>query len=87
MSRAENLWNVDADKTRKVVAYIEALEPFPSWSPNEVKLFEKRIEIALSQITANQMLTHIGYVYGQRPVLYSYVTEWGKENEKNNYRH
>lgn len=86
MSRPDNLWNLDKSKTRKVIAYIKALEPLPSWSPSEIKLFEKRIELALSQINANMMLVHIGYVYEQRPVLYSYITEWGQEHEKKNYR-
>ena len=83
--KTENLWNLDKGKTKKVIEYISGLEPFPSWSPVEISLFEKRVFHALEQKTANMMLIHIGYVYGHRPVIYSYVSEWGKEHAKKNY--
>lgn len=81
MTTEKSLWNLDKGKTKAVIGYIKSLEPLPSWSPSEIKLFERRVAIALEQASANMMLIHIGYVYKQRPVLYSYVTDWGKSHD------
>lgn len=56
-----NLWNTSHKKTVRVINYIEELEPLPSFTFQEIKIFEKVKRNALKQDTANAMLKFIGY--------------------------
>ena len=60
-NRKENLWNTSKNKTRKVIRFIENLEPNDSFDIKQIKKFNEIKAKALMQTTPNAMLRVIGY--------------------------
>ena len=75
MGKEENLWNVTEHKTRKVMEHISNLKPRPAFSLGEKDRFEKVKNIALSKISAEEMLNVIGYNFGKENRIYSDVAD------------
>ena len=82
----ENLWNAKEGKTRKVIEYINNLEPLVRWDSRDelskIKEFHRRIGVALSKTTANDMLKSIGYRFERRPGMFNTIEGMGKRKKR-----
>ncbi len=72
----ENLWNLKIKKTKKVIEFLDTLEPTPNiWKHYQIKKFNKELKRAKECVTSNEMLKIVGYRPKKRPKLYDDIDD------------
>ena len=71
----ENLWNETNKKTRKVIEYINELKGAydEKWDRTKMENFNSIIREAQSKVTANDMLTVVGYRFNHNPAIFDKI--------------